>query len=181
MIKSQLLTGLCLLLLTSAGAQEKERAEHSPKIRGAVMMANSHIPKATEGGKAVAVIPTWGIDVDYYFHHRWSVALQLDIKMQSFEVEENGTFLKRSYPLSVTPVLHYHLRRHWSFYAGPGYEFETSKNLFITKIGSEYSFEISENFEIALNLIYENRQEVYDGWTFGIAFNKKLWPKAERP
>ncbi len=141
------------------------------------MMANSHIPKATEGGKAVHIIPTWGFDVDYYFQPSWSVALQGDIKLQSFEVEEENIALERSYPIALVSVLHYHALRHWSFYAGPGYEFEKHENFFLIRVGTEYSFEITENFEIALNLIYENKQEVYDALTFGIAFNRKLWEK----
>ena len=32
------------------------------------MMANSHVPNATEGGKKIAIIPTWGFDLDYFFH-----------------------------------------------------------------------------------------------------------------
>ena len=53
-------------------AQELESGGHKPKIRGAIMMANSHVPHGTEGGKAVSIIPTWGFDVDYFFHPRWS-------------------------------------------------------------------------------------------------------------
>lgn len=158
-------------------AQEKDSEEFKPKVRGAIMMANSHIPKATEGGKSVHVIPTWGFDIDYFFHPRWSVALQGDVKLQSFEVEDNNVELERTYPVTLAGVLHYHALRHWSFFIGPGYELEKHENLFFVKVGTEYSFEITENFEIALNLIYENKQEVYDAWTFGIAFNKRLWQK----
>jgi len=143
------------------------------------MMANSHVPHATEGGKKIAIIPTWGFDVDYVFHPHWSVALQGDIKLQSFDIEDNNVALERTNPFAIAGVIHYHLLRHWSFYAGPGYEFESHKNFFLVKAGTEYSFEITENFEIALNLIYENKEEVYDAWTFGIAFNKKLWEKRE--
>jgi hypothetical protein len=170
-----------LMMIASAGrlvmAQETESEEFKPIIRGAVMMANSYAPHATEGGKEVIIIPTWGFDADYFFHPRWSVALQGDVKLQSFEIEEEQTTLERSFPVSVTGVLHYHALHHWSFYVGPGYEFESHKNLFLVRAGTEYSFEITENFEIALNLIYENKEEVYDTWTFGIAFNKKLWQK----
>ncbi|HTE31276.1 MAG TPA: hypothetical protein VK666_12935 [Chryseolinea sp.] len=160
-------------------AQESENTEFKPKIRGAIMMANSHVPHATEGGKKIAIIPTWGFDVDYVFHPHWSVALQGDIKLQSFDIEDNNVALERTNPFAIAGVIHYHLLRHWSFYAGPGYEFESHKNFFLVKAGTEYSFEITENFEIALNLIYENKEEVYDAWTFGIAFNKKLWEKRE--
>jgi hypothetical protein len=171
----------CILFLLYASpirAQEKVNEEHKPKIRGAIMMANSHIPKAYEGGTKVTIIPTWGFDVDYFFQPRWSVALQGDIKLQSFEIDEgNGVELERNHPVAVATVIHYHALRHWSFYAGPGYEFESHENLFLVKVGTEYSFEITEDFEIALNFMYENKEEVYDAWTFGIAFNKKLWEK----
>lgn len=124
------------------------------------MMANSHVPKSTNGNKKVVVISTWGFDVDYFFHPRWSVALQGDIKLQSFEIEHEGVFLEKSYPVAVANVIHYHALRHWSFYIGPGYEFEKTENLFLVKMGTENSFEITEKFEIALNLSYENKQEV---------------------
>jgi hypothetical protein len=172
---------LLLMIISFVGrsvlAQAFESEEFKPKIRGAVMMANSHVPKATEGGKSVHIIPTWGFDVDYFFHPRWSVAIQGDVKLQSFEVEEDNVELERSYPLAIVAALHYHALRHWSFYAGPGVELESHENLFLVRAGTEYSFEITEDFEIALNLIYENKQEVYDAWTFGVAFNKKLWEK----
>ena len=105
------------------------------------------------------------------------VALQGDIKFQSFEVENDGVVLERTNPIALTAVLHYHAFRHWSFYVGPGYEFERHENFFLVKVGTEYIFEITEDFEIALNVMYENKEEVYDAWTFGIAFNKKLWEK----
>jgi len=174
-MKKTLLLFIMLSITKYVAAQEPQ--EFKPKIRGAIMMANSHVPNATEGGKKVAIIPTWAFDVDYFFRARWSVAIQGDIKLQSFEVEDGVTELERTNPIAFTGVIHYHALRHWSFYVGPGYEFERHENLFLMKAGTEYSFEITENFEIALNLIYENKQEVYDAWTFGIAFNKKLWEK----
>jgi hypothetical protein len=171
---------LSMLLLLCAGvalAQEKEEEEFKPKIRGAIMMANSHVPKSFEGDMKIAIIPTWGVDVDYFFHPRWSVAIQGDIMLQDFEVKVEDKELERINPVALAGVIHYHALQHWSFYIGPGIELEKSKNLFLLRAGTEYSFEISEDFEIALNLLYENKDEVYDTWTFGIAFNKKLWQK----
>lgn len=177
MKKILLISVFMVSFFSAASAQEEESEEHRPKIRGAVMMANSHVPQSTNGGKKVAVMPTWGFDVDYFFHPRWSVAIQGDIKLQSFEIEHEGVVLKKSYPVAFAGVIHYHALKHWSFYAGPGYEFEKTENLFFVRLGTEYSFEITEKFEIALNLAYENKEEVYDAWTFGIAFNKMLWEK----
>jgi hypothetical protein len=112
------------LLLGSFAAlgQEDEVAEHKPMIQDEIMMANSHVPTAAEGGIEVPIISTWGMDVDYFFHQRWSVALQADVKLQDFEVEHGQTNLGRSYPVAVSGVAHYHALGHWSFYAGPGIE-----------------------------------------------------------
>lgn len=174
-MKNSKLHFLLLLMFSPCLVLAQETPEHQPKLRGAVMMAYSWIPHAVEGGKSVAVIPTFGFDVDYYFHRRWSAAVQVDVKLQSFEVEEkNNVILDRSYPVSLAVLGHYHALRHWSFYLGPGIEVEQHKNLFLVKLGTEYTFEVNENFEIALNFIYENREELYDGFTFGVAFNKVL-------
>ncbi|WP_187175290.1 hypothetical protein [Algoriphagus sp. AK58] len=177
-MKKTLLILLVLLAFANLGiAQESASEGHRPKIRAAILMANSRVPHSYEGEKKLLILPTWGMDVDYFFHPRWSVAFQADIKVQSFEVEKNEASLERSYPVALAGVIHFHALRHWSFYAGPGYELEKSENLFLVKLGTEYSFEITEDFEIALNLAYENKNEVYDSWTFGVAFNKKIWEK----
>lgn len=173
---------LILLFFLGIGktvAQEEEVEKFSPQIRVALITANSHVPEAFEGEKRVPVIPAWGFDVDYFFHPKWSLGLQADLKLQSFEVKDDGVILERSYPFSLAPVIHYHFVRHWSLYLGPGWEFEKTENLYFLKLGTEYSFELSETFEIALNVAYENKQEIYNSWTFGIAFNKRIWKKEQ--
>jgi len=175
---SQVVIAITLFFIQlSTIAQEDTITAFHPQLRGAIMMANSHVPKGTEGQSLGIIVPSWGFDIDYFFHPKWSAALQGDIKIASFEVEEENIVLNRSFPVCLVPVIHYHALRHWSFYTGLGYEIESHENLYLWRLGTEYSFEINENFEIALNLIFENKQEVYDTWTFGIAFNKKLWKR----
>ncbi|OYU96387.1 MAG: hypothetical protein CFE21_08295 [Bacteroidetes bacterium B1(2017)] len=167
-----ILIGLSILVQTNTLLAQDQENKHP--LRGAIMMANSHVPNQTSTGKQNMVIPTWGFDLDYGINKKWSLGLQSDIKLQSFSVEEKGVQLERSNPLALAFVAHYYPIEHWSFYTGPGYEFEQHKNLKMWKLGTEYSFEITEKFEIALNLIYENKEEIYDTWTFGIAFNRRL-------
>lgn len=177
MKKTLLILSILLISGSYAFAQEEEFEPHKPKIRAAILMANSHVPNSVNGDKKTILLPTWGLDLDYFFNKNWSVALQGDVKAQSFEVEDEGVLLERSFPVTIAGVIHFHAKRHWSFFAGPGYELEKNEDLFLIKLGTEYSFEITEDFEIALNLAYENKREVYDSWTFGVAFNKKLWEK----
>ncbi len=167
-----------IVILVGSGEVRCQSAEDwTPRIRGAVMMANSHVPQALHQGSEKTIIPTWGFDFDYFFHRRWSAAIQADIKLQSFEIEDGSVALERTNPIAFAGVVHYHALRHWSFYTGPGYELEHHKNFFLVKFGTEYSFEVTEKFEIALNLIFENKEGVYDTWTFGVAFNKLLWKR----
>lgn len=168
---------LVLMLFVQTAFCQSNTMEHKPIVRGAIMMANSHVPKAIEGNFKGVIIPAWGFDIDYFFHKNWSTALQGDIKLQSFEIEEENAILMRTNPIALVSVIHYHFVKHWSIYAGPGIELDKNRNLFLVRFGSEYSFEISEDFEIGLNINYENKLEVYDAFTFGIAFNKKLWSK----
>jgi len=165
----------CALLLFCSVlsiAQTEEQKSRFPELRGALIMGNSHIPQATEGGKSVVVIPTWGIDLDYVFNQKWAVGFQTDIKLQSFVVEDkNNIELARNYPASFTIVGLFRPLPHLAVFTGPGIEYEESKSLWIFKLGAEYIYEFSEKFELGVGLIYENREELYDGITLGVSFN----------
>ncbi len=76
--------------------------------------------------KKLLLSPTWGFDVPFYFHPRWSVAVA-DINLQSFEVESEDVELVRLYPFAVAVVLHYHALRHWSFYVVPAMNLSVMK------------------------------------------------------
>jgi hypothetical protein len=76
---------------------------------------------------------------------------------------------------AIQAIIRYHAFRHWSFYVGIRLRLESHGNFFLIEAGAEYGFEITENFEIALSLAHENKEGVYDSWTFGVAFNKKRW------
>jgi hypothetical protein len=63
------------------------------------------LPNVFESGKKVAIIHTWRFDVDYFFHPRWSIALQGDIKLQSFKVEDGKAIMERGYPFAFNKKL----------------------------------------------------------------------------
>jgi hypothetical protein len=179
--KAQFCALLLLFIAVSVRCQTIEQKSQFPELRGAIIMGYSHIPQAYEGEKTVAVIPSWGLDLDYAFNSKWAAVVQVDIKLQSFEVEDENNFnLTRNYPASFCLAGLYQPIPHLSVFLGPGIEYESTRSLWIFKIGTEYSFEISEIFEIGVGIIYENREELYEGWTFGVSFNTRLW-KSDKP
>jgi hypothetical protein len=169
---------LLVAVFTAFFSIAQENDTKFPQLRGALVMAYSYIPQAYEGGKTVAIIPAWGLDLDYHFSRKWAIFIQNDVKLQSFEIEdEDEVVLERNFPFSIAVLGHYTPFSRLSFFAGPGIELEKNRNLWIFKIGVGYSFEISETFELGIGLIYENREELYDGLNFGVSFSYQLWEK----
>ncbi|MGB5318923.1 hypothetical protein, partial [Eudoraea sp.] len=61
----------------------------------------------------------------------------------------------------------------WGIVAGPGMEFEKNKNLFIVRIGTEYEFELGNDWGISPSLNYDFKEQ-YSTWDFSIGLSKKL-------
>ncbi|MBK9103213.1 MAG: hypothetical protein IPL92_01245 [Saprospiraceae bacterium] len=179
-----ILITLCLFLLSIAGyAQEaeKEIAGDEPAFkthhRITLMMANAHVPSIAEDieGKKNLILPAWGLDYDYWFTNKWAVGLHNNMILQHFAVEEeeepNGV-LEVSYPLTVSLVALYMPVRNLTFIAGFGREFEKTENLSLLDFGLEYGFELPDEWELSLNLKYEDKLNAYDSWLFGFGISK---------
>lgn len=165
---------LCAFTALVRAQTHEAQDSHEKMWRGALMMANAHVPTQVPSQKYFSVFPAYGADVDYFFHKHWSVAAQGHVILQNYTVHDGHGSLERTYPVSVALAMHYHFVKHWSMYLGPGYEIDKHQDLFLLKLGTEYSFEVTPDFEIGINLMYENKWEIYDSWMFGIAFNKRL-------
>jgi hypothetical protein len=59
-------------------------------------------------------------------------------------------------------------------HAGPGYEFERNESFFILKMGAEYIIPLPKDFDIGFGLSYDNKNKLYDSWTFGLTLGKRL-------
>lgn len=166
----------CLVAFTTV-AQDEESMERKPH-RLSVMMANSHIPRADDvnGGKTFFIVPTWGVNYDYWLSERWAVGLHNDIILQQYKIEdrEDGRIIERSFPISVSATALFKATEHWIFLAGMGREFEKHESFNLINVGVEYGVELPNDWELNFNLIYEDKFKVYDSWMFGIGFSKFL-------
>ena len=166
-----------LFVAISAHSQETENKEEREKHhRITLMMANSHIPSATEvdGDKAVRIVPTWGLSYDYWFNEKWAIGLHNELYLQQFKIEKSGSeqTVERSYPVGVSLVGLFKPAKRLAFLAGAGREFEKHENFNLICLETEYGFELPDNWELNLNLIYESKIDAYDTWTFGVGFSK---------
>lgn len=161
----------------SAFSQEADDlGEHKRRHRITIMMANAFSPSATEvdGESPILIIPTWGVSYDFWFNNKWAVGLHNEVFLQQFKIKKFGSeqTVERSFPVSVNLVGLFKPTKHWIFLAGAGKEFEKHENFSLICLETEYGFELPDNWELNLNLIYENKIDAYDTWTFGVGFSK---------
>lgn len=177
---------ICLCLF-SAIAKSQEHTEHKeaneavnrPHHRITIVMENVHLPKelAYEGTKKNLILPAWGIDYDYWFNGKWGIGLHNDLIIQEYKVEEKegNTELIRNHPWAVSLVGLFKATEHWGFVGGIGREFEKNESINLFELGLEYGFELPKDWELSLNLKYENKLKAYDSWLFGIGISKVLY------
>ncbi|MDI1353790.1 MAG: hypothetical protein PSX36_02645 [bacterium] len=146
------------------------------KHRISVLMANSHIPTATNsiGDKSYLVVPTWGLDYDYSFTRNFGMGMHSDIVLQQYKIEEQGDhkIIERSFPVAVNLVGLYKPIKKLSVVFGGGMEFEKTENFKMLVLGLEYGIELPNQWELGINLLYERKIEIYDSWFFGMGFSK---------
>lgn len=54
-------------------------------------------------GQEHLFIPSWGLDLEYWFNEKWGVGSHNDIEVESFIVEtDHEEFIEREYPLVTT-------------------------------------------------------------------------------
>jgi hypothetical protein len=142
------------------------------------MMANSHIPHivSTEGQHKFSIVPTWGVDYDFWFNKKWAIGLNNDLVLQQYKIikEEDHTEVERSYPVGTCAVGIYQPFKHLAFVTGIGKEFEKHESFSMWKIGIEYGFELSKAWELSLNFQYDTKFTAYDSWLFGLGISKRL-------
>lgn len=154
------------------GAEGEEELKH---VRVGVVMYHTYIGTETSEDKDMFIVPSLGLDVEYWFNEKWGVGLHNDLELVNFEVEkEESSFIERETPLLFT------LDALWKSYKGlvlllgPGIEFEKEENLFIVRAGIEYEFELKSDWDISPTIFYDTRTDAYDSFSVGIGIGKRL-------
>lgn len=176
----------CLLITVAASSQdtaEKKEGEeqNAPHHRITFMMMNAHLPNVVEigGSDKNFLVPAYGFDYDYWFNGKWGVGLHNDVILQQYTVEKTGgdKEIVRQFPVSISVVALFKPLKHWVFVTGLGMEFEKNENIGLLDLGIEYGWELPKNWELSLNMKYENKFNAYNSYLFGIGISKLLRKK----
>lgn len=171
-----------LFTFTNLSAQEHAAgsmgsSEHSFKhFRTGLAMYHTYIRTETSGNKKYLIVPSLGLDVEYWFNEKWGLGSHNDLELISFEVEEAGHMsIERESPLMLTLDALWKPYKGFVFLLGPGIEFEKTDNLFVVRGGIEYEIELKKmHWDIAPTIFYDRRMDAYDTFSVGIGIGKRF-------
>lgn len=162
----------------SANGQDNDaRDAHEFKhFRGALPLGQAYIPEASRGDAKFIVIPTIGLDIQYWINNRWGIALKNDIEIANYVVDsEDGTTIKRDNPIIIAlPVLFSPWDNQFTFIMGPAIELEEHENFFVFRAGTGSEFEVGNHWDFAPEIIYDLKDGHINSITFAIGVGKRF-------
>lgn len=176
---------LVVLFLFSTKAQlfaqdHSETENHGDIVhhRIALMIGHTHVPKAvqsTTGGSGTIIVPSWGLNYDYWFSNAWALGLHMDMEIATYIIEDNtGTALERERPIIISIVGTYKPWKGLMLGVGFGKEFEPHHDFWVYRFGVEYEIEIGHHWDIAPALVFDVKEDLYDSWTIGLGVGKRF-------
>lgn len=175
-------TFLSIILLLGASlltAQEQHHDDFKPHHTLGLMISHTQISQGIQGDgrRKWLSLPSWGLNYNYKFSAQWAVGLHTDIIVEDFAVTEHlkssaGTTLQRSYPIGSAVMFSYKPGKHFSYLLGSGGEFAHTGNLFLVRIGAEYGYHISNNWELNANLTNDLKINAYNSWAIGVGITR---------
>lgn len=161
------------MVFNRVAAQEIHRPEPyetEPKNGGFCLAAIiGHTYIKSEGTDKHLFIPSWGLDIDYWFGHRWGVGLHNDVEIENFVVVRNDIEeIERINPVVFTLDALYHISNGIVISIGPGIEVERNESYFLARMGIEYESEIGNGFYVMPTVFFDKRFDGFSTATVGL-------------
>ena len=140
-------------------------------------MSQSYIPSIhiEEEETTPQFIPTNGIEIQYSFNHKVFVKWINEIEFQNYTIiDKDGEHRVRNNANLTASVLGYEAYEHLGLFAGGGYEFEKSEDLWVIRLGAEYAFELPGDWDITPALIFDYKAESHTAYTFSLTIGKSF-------
>jgi hypothetical protein len=147
--------------------------DHYPHWRIALVLGHTFVPTAHT--PEYTAIPSWGVDLEYWFNAQFGLGLHNDLEIESFIViGSEGEEIDRVYPVVLTLDALWRPYKGWVLQAGPGIELEQEENYFVVRFGLEYEIELSHHWDLVPTFFYDSRQGAYDTWSIGLGVGKRF-------
>lgn len=167
-----------MFVLTSviATSQEHENEHGDFKhFRISPVISHTFIPTNTSEGDKTVIVPTFGLDLEYWVNEKWGFGFHNDLELETFEIEkEHELFVEKEFPLVLTFDALYKFTKHFVLVVGTGVEFEKNEDLFILRAGLEYEVEFGNHWDVSPTVIYDYRSNSSSTWGIGIGIGKRF-------
>lgn len=167
-----LLLLLHLNYLINAQEQHHTECKH---FRISPVLSHTYIPMATKEGDKTVIVPSFGLDLEYWMNNKWGFGLHNDLELETFEIMTNNELtIEKQFPVVLTADVLYRFHKNWILVFGSGIEFEKNENLFIIRTGIEYEVEFGNHWDIAPTVFYDHRSHNFGTWSIGIGIGKRF-------
>lgn len=165
-----------ILFFISLNLFSQEEMEACKHFRISPVLSHTYIPTATSEGTQTIIVPSIGLDLEYWFSHKFGIGLHNDLELFNYEIEKPGHQLtvEREYPVVVTLDGLAKVYKDLVVVFGAGIEFEKNQNLFIVRTGLEYEIEFSEYWDLAPTFFYDYRHNEFGTWSIGIGIGRRF-------
>ncbi|MFC4632745.1 hypothetical protein ACFO3O_02440 [Dokdonia ponticola] len=128
----------------------------------------------TEGIDNVFV-PSWGLDIEYWWNHKWGLGLHNDIEIETFIIRNSDNEeIERVNPFVITVDALYQFGGGFVVTLGPGVELEKEESFYLVRVGIEYEKDISNSLYLLPTLFLDQRFDGYNTWNIGLGVGLKL-------
>lgn len=147
-------------------------------FRAAIAIGHGHIPTASKEGTSFLVLPSWGVDLQYWFNEKWAFGFKGDLEIANYIIEdkEGKNQLERENPIILTTPVFYSPweQNGWVFFMGPGVELEGDHNFFIWRTGVSYEIHLPKAWDFAPEIIYDLKGGYVNSFTIAFGVGKKF-------
>ena len=138
------------------------------KLEMAAAAIGSSVP-----GSTVIVAPVIGLEYEYSFNRKWSLAFMTDLELQSYQIRVGDMPVLRENVWIISLVTMYKITHGLVIYAGPGYEIEHNHNFWVLRTGTKYEFELGKHWDLSPYFEFDWKEE-YVSHSIGVTLGKKF-------
>lgn len=162
-----------LLLVALRPLRSQDLHEELPKKRVAIYLGHTLIPELSSEERFV--IPSWGLDIDYWFNQDIGLGIHSDLELETFVVRGNQPEeLERTYPLVLTLDGLYRPYQGLILQAGPGVEIDPEKSFFLARLGVEYEIQLTHHWDLSPTIFYDHRINNFGTWSIALGTGKRF-------
>ena len=127
----------------------------------------------------ILLVPTFGLNYDFFINARWGIGLHTDIMLQQYKVEKHGGHeeILRENPVAICGMAVFKPHHRWILMAGYGVEVEKHESFQMIRSGVEYGIPLPKHWELGFTLEFDYKINTYSSLMFGVGFNKMLGRK----